>query len=154
MATIKDMIPAFDLVQPTSVEDAVALLREHGDQAWVLAGGLDSFDWFKDRVKRPSVVVDIGGIDEIHGIRDAQGGLEIGAMVTLTDVINHGRVQSEYSLAGGGRGRGRDAPDPQSGDAWRQHLSGHALLVLPERMALLPGRRERVLRVCADRHEP
>jgi len=98
MATIKDMIPAFDLVQPTSVEDAVALLSEHGEEAWVLAGGLDSFDWFKDRVKRPSVVVDIGGIEELHGIRDAQGGLEIGAMSTLTEVINHARVSSEYSL--------------------------------------------------------
>jgi len=98
MATIKDMIPAFDLLQPTSVDSAVALLREHGDNAWVLAGGLDTFDWLKDRVKRPEVVVDIGGIDEIHGIRDAQGGLEIGAMTTLTEVINHQRVRSEYSL--------------------------------------------------------
>jgi xanthine dehydrogenase YagS FAD-binding subunit len=98
MATIKDMIPAFDLVQPTSVEDAVSLLKEHGDQAWVLAGGLDSFDWFKDRIKRPQVVVDIGGIDELHGIRDAQGGLEIGAMTTLTQVISHQRVASEFSL--------------------------------------------------------
>ncbi|MDH3207874.1 MAG: xanthine dehydrogenase family protein subunit M [Gemmatimonadota bacterium] len=98
MATIKDMIPPFDLVQPTSVDDAVALLREHGANAWVLAGGLDTFDWLKDRIKRPGVVVDIGGIQELHGIRDAQGGLEIGAMATLTEVINHQRVRSEYSL--------------------------------------------------------
>jgi xanthine dehydrogenase YagS FAD-binding subunit len=64
----------------------------------VLAGGLDTFDWLKDRVKRPAVVVDIGGIDELHGIRDAQGGLEIGAMSTLSQVINHQRVRSEFSL--------------------------------------------------------
>ncbi|HSH76079.1 MAG TPA: xanthine dehydrogenase family protein subunit M [Longimicrobiales bacterium] len=98
MATIKDMIPAFDLLQPTSVEDAVALLSEHGDEAWVLAGGLDSFDWFKDRIKRPRVVVDLGGIEELHGIRDAQGGLEIGAMTTLTEIVNHQRIRSEYSV--------------------------------------------------------
>jgi xanthine dehydrogenase YagS FAD-binding subunit len=98
MATIKDMIPAFDLLQPTSVDDAVALLKEHGDRAWVLAGGLDTFDWLKDRVKRPEVVVDIGGIEEIHGIRDAAGGLEIGAMTTLSQVINDQRVRSSYSL--------------------------------------------------------
>ncbi|MGD2046593.1 MAG: xanthine dehydrogenase family protein subunit M, partial [Gemmatimonadota bacterium] len=98
MAHIKDMIPAFDLMQPTSVEDAVALLKEHGEQAWVLAGGLDTFDWLKDRIKRPQVVVDISGIDELHGIQDAAGGLEIGAMTTLTEIINHPRVQSEYSL--------------------------------------------------------
>ena len=98
MATIKDMIPAFDLLQPTSVADAVALLKEHGDRAWVLAGGLDTFDWLKDRVKRPEVVVDIGGIEELHGIRDAAGGLEIGAMTTLSQVINDQRVRSSYSL--------------------------------------------------------
>lgn len=98
MATIKDMIPAFDLLQPTSVDDAVALLKEHGDRAWVLAGGLDTFDWLKDRVKRPEVVVDIGGIEELHGIRDAAGGLEIGAMTTLSQVINDQRVRSSYSL--------------------------------------------------------
>jgi xanthine dehydrogenase YagS FAD-binding subunit len=98
MATIKDMIPAFDLLQPASVADAVSLLKQHGDGAWVLAGGLDTFDWLKDRIKRPDVVVDIGGIEELHGIRDAQGGLEIGAMTTLSQVVNHQRVRSEYGL--------------------------------------------------------
>ena len=41
MAVIRDMMPAFELFQPTSPEDAVALLAEHGDDSWVLAGGLD-----------------------------------------------------------------------------------------------------------------
>ena len=57
MAVIRDMMAAFELFQPTSVDDAVALLDEHREDAWVLAGGLDSFDWFKDRILRPSVVV-------------------------------------------------------------------------------------------------
>ena len=98
MAHIKDMIAAFDLFQPTTVEDALELLAEHRDQAWVLAGGLDSFDWFKDRVKRPTAVVDLGAVTELHGIRDAQGGLEIGAMTTLTEIVRHQRVRAEYSL--------------------------------------------------------
>ncbi len=98
MATIKDMIPAFDLLQPTSVSDAVSLLNQHGSNAWVLAGGLDTFDWLKDRIKRPRVVVDLGGIAEMRGIRDAQGGIEIGAMTTLTEIVNHQRIRSEYSV--------------------------------------------------------
>jgi xanthine dehydrogenase YagS FAD-binding subunit len=98
MANMKDMIPAFDLVQPTTVEDAVDLMKDAGDEGWVLAGGLDTFDWFKDRIKRPRVVIDIGGIEEIRGIRDEQGGLEIGAMTTLTQVANHARVRSEFGL--------------------------------------------------------
>jgi len=58
MANIKDMIPAFELFQPTSVEAALDLLDEHGARGWVLAGGLDSFDWFKDRIKRPEAVIE------------------------------------------------------------------------------------------------
>ena len=98
MANMKDMIPAFDLVQPTSIEDAVDILKDNGDEAWVLAGGLDTFDWLKDRIKRPRVVVDLGAIEEMHGIRDEAGGLEIGVMSTLTQVARHQRVRSEYSL--------------------------------------------------------
>lgn len=98
MANMKDMIPAFDLVQPTSIEDAVDILKDNGEEAWVLAGGLDTFDWLKDRIKRPRIVVDLGAIEEIKGIRDEAGGLEIGAMTTLTEVANHQRVRAEYSL--------------------------------------------------------
>jgi xanthine dehydrogenase YagS FAD-binding subunit len=98
MAIIRDMIPAFDLLQPTNVDDALALLAEHGEEAWVLAGGLDSYDWFKDRIKKPKVVIDLGAVPEMTGIRDVEGGLEIGAMTTLTEVVRHARVRNEYAL--------------------------------------------------------
>ena len=98
MAVIRDMMPVFELFQPASVEDATALLREHGDQAWVMAGGLDSFDWFKDRVKRPAVVVDLGGIETLKGITATADGLEIGAMTPLTDVVEHSEVRERYGL--------------------------------------------------------
>lgn len=98
MAKIRDMIPAFELFQPTTIEGAIDLLDEHRSGAWVLAGGLDSFDWFKDRIKRPSAVIDLGGIPELTGIRDAEGGLEIGAMTSLTSIVRHPRIRSEYSI--------------------------------------------------------
>jgi xanthine dehydrogenase YagS FAD-binding subunit len=98
MAMIRDMIPAFELLQPTSVDAALDLLDEHRGEAWVLAGGLDSFDWFKDRIKRPSVVVDLGGIPELHGIREVSNGVEIGAMATLTEVVRHPRIRSDWSI--------------------------------------------------------
>ena len=61
MAKIRDMIPAFELFQPTTVEGAMDLLDQHRrTRRGCLAGGLDSFDWFKDRVKRPSAVIDLG----------------------------------------------------------------------------------------------
>ncbi len=98
MAVIHDVMPAFDLAQPTTVDDAVALLEQHGTQAWVLAGGMDTFDWLKDRVKRPSVVVDLSGVSELRGIRPYPGGLEIGAMTTLTEVASDSAVRQDYGL--------------------------------------------------------
>ena len=98
MAVIRDMIPAFELLQPTSVQDAVTLLARHRENAWVLAGGLDSFDWFKDRIKRPSVIVDLSGVEELRGIRATADSLTIGAMTTLTDVAAHPDVRSRFNL--------------------------------------------------------
>ncbi len=61
MSMIRDMMPGFELFQPATAQDAVALLERYGEDGWALAGGLDTFDWFKDRVKRPRAVIDLGG---------------------------------------------------------------------------------------------
>jgi xanthine dehydrogenase YagS FAD-binding subunit len=91
-------MPAFELFQPSSVDTALELLDRHGSTAWVLAGGLDSFDWLKDRVKRPGVVVDLSPIAELKGIRPMGDGLEIGAMTTLTEVVRHPAIRERYSI--------------------------------------------------------
>jgi xanthine dehydrogenase YagS FAD-binding subunit len=98
MAVIHDVIPAFELFQPTTVDDALALQSRHGAKAWVLAGGLDSFDWFKDRIKRPEVVIDLSQVKELRGIRTTSDGLEIGAMTTLTEVVRHPMVREKYGI--------------------------------------------------------
>jgi xanthine dehydrogenase YagS FAD-binding subunit len=98
MAVIHDVIPAFELFQPSTIENAQTLLARYGADAWVLAGGLDSFDWFKDRIKRPAVVVDLSQIKELRGVRSVEGGLEIGAMTTLTEVVRHPLVREKYGL--------------------------------------------------------
>ena len=59
MPPIHDVMPAFELFQPATVTDALGLLDRHGADTWLMAGGMDSFDWFKDRIKRPRVVVDL-----------------------------------------------------------------------------------------------
>jgi xanthine dehydrogenase YagS FAD-binding subunit len=98
MAVIRDVIPAFELFQPTSVDGALALQSRHGAKAWVLAGGLDSFDWFKDRIKRPEVVIDLSQVRELRGVRASGDGLEIGAMTTLTEVVRHPMVLEKFSI--------------------------------------------------------
>ena len=102
MAVIRDVMAAFELFQPASVADAQKILEQHGPDAWVLAGGLDSFDWLKDRIKKPKVVVDLSGIGELRGIRSSgnngSDGIEIGAMTTLTEVVNHPLIKQKYDL--------------------------------------------------------
>ena len=98
MAIIRDVMPAFQLYQPSSVADAQKLLQQNGQDALVLAGGLDSMDWLKDRIRKPKVVVDLSGIDELKGIQQTPGGLEIGAMTTLTEVVGNPAIREKYGL--------------------------------------------------------
>jgi xanthine dehydrogenase YagS FAD-binding subunit len=92
------VMPAFELFQPANVDDALGLLERHGAEAWILAGGLDTFDWLKDRAKRTNVVIDLSQVTELRGIKEADGGLEIGALTTLTEVVKHPVVREKFGL--------------------------------------------------------
>lgn len=82
------MIPApFDYLAPGSVADALAALAEHGDDAKVLAGGQSLLPVLRMRLNAPEVIVDIGRIDELRGIREDGDALVIGALTTHHDVI-------------------------------------------------------------------
>ncbi len=98
MAVIRDIIPAFELFQPSSIDDAVRLVDKYRDDYWVLAGGLDSMDWLKDRLRRPRYVIDLSQIKELVGIREANGGLDIGAMTPLTAVATSAAVRDKFGL--------------------------------------------------------
>jgi xanthine dehydrogenase YagS FAD-binding subunit len=98
MAIIRDIMPAFELFQPATTEDALGLLDRYGSRAWVLAGGLDSFDWLKDRIKRPEFVIDLSQVKELRGIKPLDGGIEIGAMTTLTEVVRDPLVREKFSI--------------------------------------------------------
>ena len=98
MAVIRDVMPAFELLQPSSIADAHKLLQQYGADAWIMAGGLDSFDWLKDRIKKPKVLVDLSGIEELRGVRTTTDGIEIGAMTTLTEIVNNPILRQSYGL--------------------------------------------------------
>jgi xanthine dehydrogenase YagS FAD-binding subunit len=94
----QDMMRSFELLQPTKLPDALSLLDSRGKDIWKMAGGNDSLDWFKDRVKRPKVVMDLGGIAELKGIRETADGIEIGALTTLTEVANSPIIKNKYRV--------------------------------------------------------
>lgn len=98
MAVIHDVMPAFELLQPASTAEARNLLEKYGPETWILAGGLDSFDWLKDRIKKPKFVVDLSGIEELKGVRATADGIEIGAMTTLTEVASSPTIRQNYGV--------------------------------------------------------
>ena len=93
----RDMMPSFELYQPDSVEGAAKLAKDV-ENSWVLAGGQDSYDWFKDRAKRPEAVIDLSGIVALKGIRETDAGLEVGALTTLTEIAESEVVKSKYTV--------------------------------------------------------
>jgi carbon-monoxide dehydrogenase medium subunit len=77
------MIPAkFDYTRPSSLDEAVSALASGGEDAKVIAGGQSLLPLMRLRFAYPSVLVDVGGIDSLRGVRDLGHSLEIGALTT------------------------------------------------------------------------
>jgi xanthine dehydrogenase YagS FAD-binding subunit len=95
---VKDMMPGFELYQPTQLDDALALLDRYGKDGWKMAGGNDSLSWFKERVKRPKAVIDISGIVALKGVRETPDGIEIGALTTLTEIDGNPVIRAKYRV--------------------------------------------------------
>lgn len=93
------MIPAaFEYVRPGSVAEAVSALGEAGDDAKVMAGGQSLIPVLRLRLAYPSTVVDLGGIDELRGVRDDGDAILIGAMTTHAAVIEDELVRQHAPL--------------------------------------------------------
>ena len=93
------MIPAkFDYVKPGSVEEAVTALVEGGEDAKIIAGGQSLLPVLRLRLAAPSLLVDLGGIAELKGIRDDGDGIVIGAMTPYFELLGDNLVQEHVAL--------------------------------------------------------
>ena len=93
------MIPAsFDYVRPDSVEGAVSALAGGGEDAKVMAGGQSLIPLLRLRLAYPSLVVDLGDVAELRGVRDDGDALVIGAMTSHHDVMNNPLVLEHAGL--------------------------------------------------------
>jgi xanthine dehydrogenase YagS FAD-binding subunit len=95
---MKDMMKGFDLYQPADLENAKELAAKFASDGWLLAGGNDSLDWFKDRVKQPKAVIELSGVQELTGITETEQGLEIGALTTLSILASHPIIKQKFGL--------------------------------------------------------
>jgi carbon-monoxide dehydrogenase medium subunit len=83
------VIPAlFDYVAPASLDEALSVLAEHGDEAKIIAGGQSLLPVLRMRLNAPEMVVDLGKIEALRGVRDDGDAIVIGAMTTHVDVLN------------------------------------------------------------------
>jgi aerobic carbon-monoxide dehydrogenase medium subunit len=81
------MIPAkFDYVAPATLEEALQALAQGGDDAKVIAGGQSLLPVLRMRLNAPELVVDIGRIESLRGVRDEGDAIVVGAMTTHAEV--------------------------------------------------------------------
>jgi carbon-monoxide dehydrogenase medium subunit len=93
------VIPAkFDYVKPASIEEAVRALAEGGEDAKILAGGQSLIPVLRLRLAAPSVLIDLGGISELRGIREDGDRIAVGAMTPYHDIIRDDLIREHVTL--------------------------------------------------------
>jgi carbon-monoxide dehydrogenase medium subunit len=93
------VIPAkFDYVRPGSLDEAVRALADRGDDAKVIAGGQSLLPLLRLRLAYPELLVDVGGIDELRGVRDSGDALVIGARTTHYQLVHDPLVAEHAGL--------------------------------------------------------
>ncbi len=90
--------PAFTYVRATSVDEAVGLAAEHGEDAKFLAGGQSLLPLMKLRFASPTVLIDLGRVADLSYVRDEGTYVAIGAMTRHHDVANSAVLRSDVPL--------------------------------------------------------
>jgi len=92
-------LPAFKLLRPRTIEEAVGLMVKHGSDLQILAGGTDLLPSMKQRLFTPGYVMDIRSIEEMQGIRTVFGaGVEIGALTPLSVIEDSEFILRSYRV--------------------------------------------------------
>ena len=115
------MIPVqFDYLAPTTVEEALSALAEHGDDAKIMAGGQSLLPVLRMRLNAPEMVIDLGKIESLRGVRDDGDAIVIGAMTPHSEVaLRPAGRRARRAAHQGGRAPGR-RPDPAPRDLRRR----------------------------------
>jgi aerobic carbon-monoxide dehydrogenase medium subunit len=93
------VIPAkFDYVAPSSVEEALSALAEHGDDAKIMAGGQSLLPVLRMRLNAPEMVIDLGRIESLRGVSEDGDALVIGALTTHSEMVTNDLVRRHALL--------------------------------------------------------
>ena len=95
------MYPAnFEYVAPTTLDEALALLQEHGEDAKVLAGGQSLIPLMKLRFAAPTALIDINGISGLDRLEEEGGALRVGALVRHKTCERSELLRERYGTIG------------------------------------------------------
>ena len=93
------MYPApFEYARPSTIDEAIALLQRHGEDAKLLAGGHSLIPAMKLRLAQPKVIVDLARVGALSGIRESAGGITIGAMTTHYEIESSALLRDKCPL--------------------------------------------------------
>lgn len=93
-------LPRFEVLEPSTVEEALALLAQYGDRARVMAGGTDLLPNMKHEIETPEVVIGLWRIEDLRRIDDSGDSVRLGPLLTLDEISAHPRLLALYpSLA-------------------------------------------------------
>jgi 2-furoyl-CoA dehydrogenase FAD binding subunit len=90
--------PSFDYARCDTVDDALELLGEHGDEARVIAGGQSLMAMLNMRLLKPSILVDIADLNDLRYVKESSGFVEIGATATQAEVESWPNLQRQLPL--------------------------------------------------------
>ncbi len=91
-------LPDFQLLRPRTLAEAVDLLAKHAAAAQVVAGGTDLVPSLRQHLFAPRFLIDIRNLAELKGIHARDGGLEIGALTTLTAIERSDEIARQYPV--------------------------------------------------------
>ena len=131
----------FDYLEPTTVAEACALLKQHAGEAKVFAGGSHLTILMKQGLYQPKALVNIKKIPELKGIKyDEKEGLSIGALVTHREIETSALVREKVSRALRCGKRSRQHPCAQHGNGRGNLASGEPLTDLSQIFIALDGK--------------
>jgi xanthine dehydrogenase YagS FAD-binding subunit len=95
---MSDYMHSFELFEPANIGDAEKLISKFGKDGWIIAGGKDSLDWFKDRNKQPKAVINISNLKELRGIKDHADYISIGSVTALTEMEDNKLLKKHFPI--------------------------------------------------------
>ena len=88
-------LPAFELLRPSTLAEALVMVADHGPRAVIMAGGTDLLPNMKHELETPPTLISLSAVGELSGIcRETDGGLVIGAMTTIAGVAESQEVRA------------------------------------------------------------